>query len=215
MDYENLNELKRILIGNNYNLTIKEKTVSLNVKFTKVDMIVTEIAEIIKLLKKNFLHTEVREGYSKKDFDKHINYRMIFFSDKNQKVFRTYCKNPELSSTNGVYTLIDDYNVLKSYFTPSEIAADDNIGSETQHKCETDEEFDERKQNPLDIQIDGSHYKNKGIQPVEYAHANGLDFFQGNVVKYITRFREKNGKADLEKAKHYLELLIHLEYKNE
>lgn len=66
--------------------------------------------------------------------------------------------------------------------------------------------------NPLDIQVDGNHYKSLKIQPVEYSHANGLDFFQGSVVKYITRFREKNGKADLEKAKHFIELLIELEY---
>ena len=53
----------------------------------------------------------------------------------------------------------------------------------------------------------GSHY-DKGIQPVTYIEANGLDFFQGNVVKYVTRFRDKNGVEDLQKAKYYLELLI-------
>ena len=66
--------------------------------------------------------------------------------------------------------------------------------------------------NPLNVQISGSHYKGKGIQPIEYAHANNLDFFQGSVVKYITRFRDKDGKVDLEKAKHIIDLLIHLEY---
>lgn len=65
----------------------------------------------------------------------------------------------------------------------------------------------------LDKQINGNHYKDKGIQPIVYIHANDLGFCEGNVVKYVTRWREKGGKADLEKAIHYLELLIQLETK--
>ena len=65
---------------------------------------------------------------------------------------------------------------------------------------------------PLAEQHGGNHYKGRGIQPVQYAFANGLDFFQGSVVKYITRFRDKGGKQDLEKAKHFIEMLIALEY---
>lgn len=65
----------------------------------------------------------------------------------------------------------------------------------------------------LDKQVGGDHYKGRAIQPVEYIHANKLDFFQGNVVKYITRWRDKNGIADLEKCMHYLELYIELESK--
>lgn len=60
-------------------------------------------------------------------------------------------------------------------------------------------------------QVGGSHYKDKAIQPIEYIHANKIGFCEGNVVKYITRWKEKNGVADLEKAKHYIELLIELE----
>lgn len=62
-------------------------------------------------------------------------------------------------------------------------------------------------------QVGGSHYKDKAIQPIEYIHANKMGFCEGNVVKYITRWKEKNGVADLEKAKHYIELLIELENK--
>jgi hypothetical protein len=62
----------------------------------------------------------------------------------------------------------------------------------------------------LTKQVGGSHYRDKGIQPIIYIHANDLGFCEGNVVKYVTRWREKNGVADLEKAKHYLELLIEL-----
>jgi hypothetical protein len=63
----------------------------------------------------------------------------------------------------------------------------------------------------LNRQVGGAHYRDKGIQPIIYIHANNLGFCEGNVVKYVTRWREKNGIADLEKAKHYLELLIELE----
>jgi hypothetical protein len=65
----------------------------------------------------------------------------------------------------------------------------------------------------LDKQVDGDHYRNKGIQPIIYIHANDLGFCEGNVVKYVTRWRDKNGVADLKKAIHYLELLIELEGK--
>ena len=62
----------------------------------------------------------------------------------------------------------------------------------------------------LNTQVGGSHYRDKGIQPIIYIHANDLGFCEGNVVKYVTRWREKNGVADLKKAIHYLELLIEL-----
>ena len=62
-------------------------------------------------------------------------------------------------------------------------------------------------------QVGGSHYKDKAIQPIEYIHANKLGFCEGNVIKYVTRWKDKNGIADLEKAKHYIELLIELEGK--
>lgn len=65
----------------------------------------------------------------------------------------------------------------------------------------------------LDKQIGGSHYKDLKIQPVEYIHANKIPFCEGNVIKYVSRWRDKGGIADLEKAKHFIELLIDLERK--
>ncbi len=65
----------------------------------------------------------------------------------------------------------------------------------------------------LDKQIGGEHYKDCGIQPVEYIHANKLDYFEGNVVKYITRHRTKGeGRKDIEKAIHYAQLILALNY---
>jgi hypothetical protein len=68
--------------------------------------------------------------------------------------------------------------------------------------------------NALETQVGGDHYKTKAIQPVEYIHANGLGFCEGNVIKYVTRWRDKNGVKDLEKARHYLDILIQLESRN-
>lgn len=63
----------------------------------------------------------------------------------------------------------------------------------------------------LDKQEGGDHYKT-AIQPIEFIHANKLGFIEGNVVKYVTRHRNKNGAEDIRKAIHYLELLLDLEY---
>jgi len=65
----------------------------------------------------------------------------------------------------------------------------------------------------LDKQVSGSHYKELVIQPIQFIHANNIPFMEANVIKYICRHKSKNGLADLEKAKHYIELLIELEYK--
>lgn len=70
-----------------------------------------------------------------------------------------------------------------------------------------------RPSSALDTQVGGSHYKGFVIQPVEFIHANGMPFIDGNIVKYVCRWRSKNGIADLEKARHYIELLIELETK--
>lgn len=66
---------------------------------------------------------------------------------------------------------------------------------------------------PLQKQVAGNHYKSLRIQPVEFIHANSIGYFEGNVIKYVTRWKEKNGVTDLEKAKHYIELLIDLHNK--
>ena len=62
----------------------------------------------------------------------------------------------------------------------------------------------------LETQVGGSHYKTP-IQPIEYIHKNNLSFIEGNIVKYITRWRDKGGVESLEKIKHYVDLLIELE----
>ena len=63
----------------------------------------------------------------------------------------------------------------------------------------------------LGAQVGGTHYKEMAIQPVEYIHSNGIGYFEGNVIKYVSRWRAKGGVADLEKARHYIDLLLDLE----
>lgn len=57
-------------------------------------------------------------------------------------------------------------------------------------------------------QVGGDHYRDVVIQPVEYIMANGIPYCEGNVIKYVTRWRRKGGLDDLRKARHYLDLLI-------
>lgn len=60
-------------------------------------------------------------------------------------------------------------------------------------------------------QIGGDHYKKLPIQPMEYSMKNKLDACQHTIIKYVTRFRDKGGIQDLEKAKHVIDLLIQFE----
>ena len=63
-----------------------------------------------------------------------------------------------------------------------------------------------------DTQVGGIHYKQFKIQPMQFALENNLDAAQQNVIKYIMRHSFKNGKQDLEKAKHYIDLMIEFYY---
>lgn len=63
-----------------------------------------------------------------------------------------------------------------------------------------------------DKQIGGDHYKTLAIQPSEFIAKNRLGWYEGNAVKYIVRHRIKGGKQDIQKAIHYLELLLEAEY---
>lgn len=62
-----------------------------------------------------------------------------------------------------------------------------------------------------ETQIGGNHYSDMAIQPTEFIHKNGLSFIQGNIIKYVCRYKSKGGVEDLQKAKHYIDLLIEFE----
>ena len=66
--------------------------------------------------------------------------------------------------------------------------------------------------NMLDKQIAGDHYSKHPIQPIEYITANKLNFIEGNIVKLVTRHRDKGGVVDIDKLIHYAQLLKYFEY---
>ena len=65
---------------------------------------------------------------------------------------------------------------------------------------------------PKATQIGGDHYSKYKIQPIDYITDNGLDYIEGNVIKYITRHQDKGGAEDIKKAIHYCELLLAEKY---
>jgi hypothetical protein len=67
----------------------------------------------------------------------------------------------------------------------------------------------------LETQIGGSHYRDMVIQPVEYILANGIGFVEGSIIKYVSRYKAKGGVEDLRKARHFLDLLIEHETRDE
>jgi Protein of unknwon function (DUF3310) len=83
---------------------------------------------------------------------------------------------------------VNDYN--KDYFRARNAALEKLIGG-VNHQ-----------------QIGGGHYKLKTFQHWDFVIANGLGYFEGQITKYLCRWREKNGVQDLEKAMHYLAKLI-------
>ena len=61
-------------------------------------------------------------------------------------------------------------------------------------------------------QIGGDHYRSKKVQPIEYIMANDMPFADGNVVKYVSRHRQKNGAEDIKKGIQYLLFILENEY---
>ena len=76
----------------------------------------------------------------------------------------------------------------------------------------TPEDWD--KVRALARQEGGSHYKDFVIQPVEFCHVNNIPYIEATAIKYLCRWRKKNGLEDLKKAKHFIEMLIELETKD-
>ena len=66
----------------------------------------------------------------------------------------------------------------------------------------------EKQQAANKEQFGGSHYKTLAIQPWDYIIQNNLGFLEGNVIKYVTRWKDKEGVQDLKKARHFLDKLI-------
>ena len=66
--------------------------------------------------------------------------------------------------------------------------------------------------NPYDTQVGGNHYQTMKIQPAEFINKNEMKFAEGNAIKYICRHVNKGGLQDLQKAKHYIDMIIERDY---
>ena len=66
---------------------------------------------------------------------------------------------------------------------------------------------DNEREKPLDKQVGGKHYLKYRMQPVDAIRKTNLDFVRGNILKYLVRYKDKNGVEDLKKARHYAEIL--------
>lgn len=68
---------------------------------------------------------------------------------------------------------------------------------------------------PKSMQVGGDHYSKMKIQPIDFITANGIGYIEGNIIKYVCRYKSKNGVEDLKKAQHYLQMLIEQEERDQ
>lgn len=91
-----------------------------------------------------------------------------------------------------------------------QVYAHKKLAKELDRLCPVDalsQAFEDAEDSALDRQEGGSHYQGT-IQPIEFIMSNNLSFCQGNAIKYIFRYKDKNGIEDLRKAKHYIDFMI-------
>ena len=112
-----------------------------------------------------------------------------------------YEDDDEITLEDGLSYDTDDLKLIKS--------ADEANASQNGLIKET---IESKTYNPLVAQEGGGHYKNRGIQPIEYSHANNLSASQHSVVKYITRYYDKGGIEDLSKIVHFVLLEAYFRY---
>lgn len=103
--------------------------------------------------------------------------------------------------------------VAKISSSGADVIIDDSKQGEPMLDLDMYPKKEPRNQAATDKQVGGSHYQ-LPIQPIEYILANGLGYCEANVVKYVSRWRNKGGIQDLKKAIHYLEMLIEQEEKD-
>lgn len=113
-----------------------------------------------------------------------------------------YCNHPVGPCIGGCTQKIQEWRA------EARVAAKPYVGTD---RPEIFNDAIEKTQSALDTQVGGDHYKKLKIQPMQYSMDNKLDACQHTAIKYITRFRDKGGIADLEKAKHVIDMLIEFE----
>ena len=146
---------------------------------------------------------------------------LVYFHWKSLDSDEFFLKDEKIWSNNFNETLSDfvkknegDVKIIWSRYThPEELPFIDD--EPLQSLNDQYAEIEKVRQSAWQKQEGGSHYKNLKIQPMQYALENKLDYAQANVVKYVTRHKEKNGKEDLLKAIHNIELMIEFYYGDE
>ena len=100
------------------------------------------------------------------------------------------------------------YNVIckvcKQEYIINKSALNREMDGENFYICPTCRLYETEEKN----NINPDHYGNSGIDVISFCQANNLDFMQGNVIKYVFRYKNKNGLEDLEKAKEYIDRMI-------
>lgn len=88
---------------------------------------------------------------------------------------------------------------------------------DVQRKGEVGGDKNERRLSlpPKSTQVGGDHYSKMKIQPIDFITANGIGYMEGNIIKYVCRYKSKNGVEDLKKAQHYLQMLIEQEERDQ
>jgi hypothetical protein len=71
--------------------------------------------------------------------------------------------------------------------------------------------IDQTSSKASEYQIAGNHYRDLKIQPAYFCHVNNIPYLEATAIKYLCRWRKKNGIEDLRKAKHFIDLLIEFE----
>ena len=95
-------------------------------------------------------------------------------------------------------------NVCKQEYIINKSALNREMEGESFYICPTCRLYGTEKGD----NIKPNHYGNSGIDVIDFCQANNLDFMQGNVIKYVFRYKNKNGLEDLEKAKEYIDRMI-------
>ena len=107
-----------------------------------------------------------------------------------------------------MYKFINEHGVVKVFPFDADVYKDCDG---THWKRLRDSDISPKPTSAISEQVGGSHYKNFAIQPVEFIHKNGIGFIEGCAIKYLCRWRRKNGVEDLKKARHFIDMLIEME----
>lgn len=120
-----------------------------------------------------------------------------------------------------------EFHVHSIWTTPSGVGQCVNIDITREGEnmeCEDKQEnndADNRKDlrgsspSPKSTQVGGNHYSKMKVQPIDFITANGIGYIEGNIIKYVCRYKSKNGVEDLKKAQHYLQMLIEQEERDQ